>query len=52
MKALSHTEASALQMLLRWGESLVLRDEASMQPKHRADRIAALVAESNNPSGA
>ena len=41
MKALSHTEASALQMLLRWGENLVLRAAGSMPPKHRADRIAA-----------
>jgi hypothetical protein len=52
MKALSHTGASALQMLLRWGESLILRAAAPMPPKHRADRIAVLVAESNNPSGA
>jgi hypothetical protein len=52
MKTLSHMEASTLQMLLNWGEDLVLRAAASMRPEHRADRIAALVAESNNPSGA
>lgn len=52
MKTLSHTQASALQMLLRWGEDLVSRAVASMRPRYRADQIAAVVAESNNPSGA
>jgi hypothetical protein len=52
MKTLSHTEASALQMLLSWGESLVARAAASIKSKHRAERMAAMVAESNSPSGA
>jgi hypothetical protein len=52
MKTLSHTQDSSLQMLLKWGESLVSRTEAPIKPKHRAERIAALVAESNSPSGA
>jgi hypothetical protein len=52
MKTLSHREASALQMLLRWSEGVVSCAAASMRPKHRAERIAAVVAESNNPSGA
>jgi len=52
MKTLSHTGTSALQMLLSWGEALISRAAVSVKPEHRADRIAAVVAESNNPSGA
>jgi hypothetical protein len=52
MKALSHTQTSTLQMLLSWGTDLVSRAFASMKPQHRADQIAAIVAASNNPSGA
>jgi hypothetical protein len=51
MKTLSHTETSALQALLSWSEDLIARIAASMKPKHRAGRIAAVVAESGNPSG-
>jgi hypothetical protein len=52
MKTLSHTESSALQALLNWGEGLVSRAVASMKPKHRTHQIAAVVAESGNPAGA
>jgi hypothetical protein len=52
MKALSHPQASALQVLLNRAADLVSRALASMKPKHRADQIAAVVAASNNPSGA
>ena len=51
MKALSHTQASALQILLSWSADLVSRAAASMKPKHRAGQIAAVVAETGNPSG-
>jgi hypothetical protein len=51
MKTLSHTETSALQVLLNWGENLVARAATSMRPKHRASQIAATVAESGSPSG-
>jgi hypothetical protein len=52
MKTLSHTETSSLQALLSWSEDLITRVTASMKPKHRAGQIAAIVAESGNPSGA
>jgi hypothetical protein len=52
MKALSHTETSSLRTPLSWTENLISRVAASMKPKHRAGRIAAVVAESGNPSGA
>jgi hypothetical protein len=52
MKTLSHREASALQVILSWGEGLLARAAASLRSKDHADRIAAIVAESNNPSGA
>jgi hypothetical protein len=51
MKTLSHTETSALQVLLSWGADLFSRAAAAMKPKYRADEIAATVAESGNPSG-
>jgi hypothetical protein len=51
MKALSHTETSALQMLLSWSGDLASRIAAAIKAKHRADQIAAAVAESGNPSG-
>jgi hypothetical protein len=52
MKALSHTETSALQALLNRGVDLVSRSAAAMKPEHRANQIAAAVAASGNPSGA
>ncbi len=52
MKTLSHTEIPVPQVLLNWGEDLVLRAVRVIKPKHRADQIAAVVAESGNPSGA
>jgi hypothetical protein len=52
MKALSHTQPSALQVLLNRATDLLSRALASMKPQHRADQIAAVVAASNNPSGA
>jgi hypothetical protein len=52
MKILSHTETPVPQALLNWCEDLVLRATRAMKPKHRADQIAAEVAESGNPSGA
>ena len=51
MKALSHRRASALQISLSWSADLVSRAAASMKPKHRAGQIAAVVAETGNPSG-
>lgn len=39
-------------MLLSWGEDLVSGAAAAMRSELRADQIAAVVAESNNPSGA
>jgi hypothetical protein len=52
MKTLSHTETSALQLLLNRGENLVSRAAAAIKPKLRADQVAASVAESGNPPGA
>jgi hypothetical protein len=52
MKALSHPQSSTLQVLLNRAADLVSRAFASMKPQHRADQIAAIVAASNNPSGA
>ena len=53
MTTLSHTETSALQVLLSRNEdSPVSRTAATVKPKHRADQVAAAVAESGNPSGA
>jgi hypothetical protein len=51
MKALSHTRASALQILSSWSADLVSRAAALMKSKHRAGQIAAVVAETGNPSG-
>jgi hypothetical protein len=51
MKSLSHAETSVLQTLLGWGENLVTRAAASRRPGHRTGEIAAVVAESGNPSG-
>jgi hypothetical protein len=55
MTTLSHTETSALQVLLSRNEdNPVPRAAAAVaaKPKHRADQVAAAVAESGNPSGA
>jgi len=52
MKALSHTQATPLQVLLSQSEGLVARAAAAIKPKHRADQVAAAVAESGNPPGA
>jgi len=52
MKALSQPQTSTLHVLLNWGADLISRAAASMKPQHRADQIAAIVAASNNPSGA
>jgi hypothetical protein len=52
MKTLSHTETSALQVLLSWSADLVSRAAAAIKPKYRADQVAAAVAESGNPAGA
>jgi hypothetical protein len=52
MKTLSHTETSARQALLSWGEGLASRARASIKPTDRAGQIAAAVAESGNPPGA
>jgi hypothetical protein len=54
MKTLSHTETSAPQVLLSWHEDLVWRPVGATikpKPKHRADEIAAAIAESGNPAG-
>jgi hypothetical protein len=51
MKTSSHTETSALQTRLSLSEDLMTRVAASIKPKHRAGEIAAIVAESSNPSG-
>jgi hypothetical protein len=52
MKALSQPQPSFSQLLLNRATDLVSRALASMRPQHRADQIAAVVAASNNPSGA
>jgi hypothetical protein len=52
MKTLSQPATSVLQVLLSKGEETVSRAAAAMKPKLRADQVAALVAESGNPSGA
>jgi hypothetical protein len=52
MKTLSQPALPLSQVLLNWSADLVSRAAASMRPKHRADEIAAIVAASNNPSGA
>jgi hypothetical protein len=52
MKALSQPELPLSQVLLNRAVDLVSRAAASMKPQYRADQIAALVAVSNNPSGA
>jgi hypothetical protein len=52
MKALSQPALSLPQVLLNRVTDLVSRAMASMKPQHRADQIAAVVAASNNPSGA
>jgi hypothetical protein len=51
MKKLSHTKTSALQTPLSCGEDLITGAAASIKPKHRAGQIAAVMAESGNPSG-
>jgi hypothetical protein len=51
MRTLSHTETSALQALLNWSADLLSRAAAAKKPRHRADQIAAAVAESGHPSG-
>jgi hypothetical protein len=51
MKALSHTRALDLQILLSWRADLLSHAAASMKPKHRVGQIAAAVAESGNPQG-
>jgi hypothetical protein len=40
-----------LQALLNWSADLISRAAAATKPRHRADQIAAAVAESGNPSG-
>jgi hypothetical protein len=52
MRALSQPHVLFSQALFNWGVDLVSRALVSMRPKHRADQIAAVVAASNNPSGA
>ena len=52
MKALSQPDLPLSQVLLNRATDLVSRALASMKPQHRADQIAAIVAASNNPSGA
>jgi hypothetical protein len=52
MKTLSQTETSVTQVLPNWSEGLVARAAAANKPKHRADQVAAAVAESGNPPGA
>ena len=52
MKALSQPQVPFSQALFNWGVDLVSRALAAMKPQHRADQIAAVVAASNNPSGA
>jgi hypothetical protein len=52
MKALSQPQPPFPQALLNRATDLVSRASASMKPQHRADEIAAIVAASNNPSGA
>ena len=53
MKTLSHTETSVLQVLSSRSEDHpVSRAAATVKLKHRADQVAAAVAESGNPSGA
>jgi hypothetical protein len=52
MKALSQADLPLSQLLLNRATDLVSRALASMKPQHRADQIAAIVAASNNPSGA
>jgi hypothetical protein len=52
MKALSQPDLPLSQALLNWGADLVTRAATAMRPKHRAEEIAAIVAASNNPSGA
>ncbi len=52
MKTLSHTETPVPRALLNWTEDLVLRAAQAIKPTHRADQVAAAVAESGNPSGA
>jgi hypothetical protein len=52
MKPLSQPATSALQLLLNKGEEAASRAAAAIKPKLRADQVAALVAESGNPSGA
>jgi hypothetical protein len=52
MKALSQPDLPLPQLLLNRATDLVSRAIASMKPQHRAGQIAAVVAASNNPSGA
>lgn len=52
MKTIMHPDASAALALLAFAAAIVARLTASRQSRHRADRIAALVATSGHPSGA
>jgi hypothetical protein len=52
MKALSQPGLPLSQVPLSRVTDLVSRALVSMKPQHRADQIAAIVAASNNPSGA
>jgi hypothetical protein len=52
MKALSQPGLPLSQALLNRTTDLVSRAFASVKPQYRADQIAAVVAASNNPSGA
>jgi hypothetical protein len=52
MKALSQPNLPLSQTLSNRAAELASRAFASMKPQHRADQIAAVVAASNNPSGA
>jgi hypothetical protein len=52
MKTISQPQTSVLQLLLNKSEDVVSRASAPIKPKLRADQVAAVVAESGNPSGA
>jgi hypothetical protein len=52
MKALSQPDLPFSQPLLNRATDLVSRALAAIKPQYRADQIAAVVAASNNPTGA
>jgi hypothetical protein len=52
MKTLSHTETTAPLVLPSWSEDLVSRAARAIKPGHRADQVAAEVAERGSPAGA